>query len=454
MLASQTQGQGQNQGQANPFSQTQYPAQYQGQANGAYFNQGVNQGINQGAHQGVAPQGFDFGSILSTVAQGAAQALPGLLMGLLSSDPQIQQQLAQQGGVNPQSLFNFGLKTPFGGAGLSMFGNTPQLGAQPQGTQAYAGQQNWAQQQGGVAPQGFDFGSIINTVAQGAAQALPGLLMGLLSANPQIQQQVAQQGGLSTLGNTPGVAAQGLDLGSIFRSVAQRAAQALPGLLTQLLSADPQVQQLAQQGGVNPQGLFNFGVNTPFGGAGLSMFGNTPQLGGQQIAQQWPGQQAQQNQQAGALAPQGFDIGHIFRSVAQRAAQALPGLLTQLLSADPQLQQIARQGSAGVAPQGLFNFGVNTPFGGAGLSIFENTPQVGGQQGAQQGAQQGIQQGAQQWSGQQGNQQQGAFAPQAIDLRGLAQNLANILAPQLPAIVGTILNQTLGSQQGSQVTVH
>lgn len=225
------------------------------------------------AGAGVNPQGFnfDFSNIIKTVAQGAAQALPGLLMSLLSAHPQLQQ-LTRQGGAGalaPQSLINFGANTPLGGIGIGLFDNKPQVGMQP-GAGAVAG----------FSPQGFnfDFSNIINTVAQTAAQALPGLLMSLLSSHPQLQQLAGQANAGGSLApqslinigaNTPlgslgiglfdnkpqlgtqfgaGVAPQGFDFGDIIRNVAQNAAQALPNLLTNVLATLPQAQQLAAHG--------------------------------------------------------------------------------------------------------------------------------------------------------------------------------------------------------------
>lgn len=234
---------------------------------------GLNAGANAGAN--LAPQGFnvDFGNIIKTIAQSAAQALPGLLISLLSAHPQLQQ-LTRQGGAGggnlaPQSLINVGANTPFGGFGIGLFDNKPQVGVQP-GAGA------------GFAPQGFnlDFGSIIHTIAQTAAQALPGLLISLLSSHPQLQQLAGQA-------NVGGA------------------------------------------GGVAPQSLINFGANTPLGGFGIGLFDNKPQLG---------------TQFGAGVAPQGIDFGEIIRNVAQNAAQALPTLLTNVLATLPQTQQLAAHG--------------------------------------------------------------------------------------------------------------
>ncbi|MDF3811490.1 hypothetical protein P3G22_14465, partial [Rhodopseudomonas sp. BAL398] len=142
---------------------------------------------------GVAPQGIDFNAILKQIAGQAAQALPGLIMGLLSSHPTLGPQMRAQG-VSPQSLFNIGINTPFGGGGLDLFDAAPE----PDFT-----------------AQGFNFRKLLKDVSNQALKTLPGLIMGLLSANPTIGPQLRAQG-------------------------------------------------------VSPQSLINFGINTPFGGGGIS----------------------------------------------------------------------------------------------------------------------------------------------------------------------------------------
>src|SRR5215471_20086323 len=162
-----------------------------------------------GSNPGVSPQGFDFGQFAQQLAGQAAQALPGLIMGLLAAHPtvgpQLRAQMAGPQGVSPQSLINLGFQSPFGGGGFSLFGATPQAG---------------------VSPQGFDLGQFAQQLAGQAAQALPGLIMGLLAAHPTIGPQLRAQ------------------------------------------SAGPQ--------GVSPQSLINLGFQSPFGGGGFSLFGATP----------------------------------------------------------------------------------------------------------------------------------------------------------------------------------
>src|SRR5579884_1719056 len=116
------------------------------------------------ASAGLAPQGFDFGQVAQQLAGAAAQALPGLIMGLLSAHPQVQQMRPQSAnGLAPQSLINIGLQTPFGGGGFSLFDSAPQL-----------------------SPQGFDFGQIaqqlVGTAAQQVSQQIPSIVSGILSS--------------------------------------------------------------------------------------------------------------------------------------------------------------------------------------------------------------------------------------------------------------------------------
>jgi hypothetical protein len=252
--------------------------------------------------------------------------------------------------------------------------------AQPFGT---IGNSVSAQGQGlaqGISPQGVDLGSIVNSVSQCAAQALPGLLMSLLSAHPQIQH-LARQGGVAAIGANQ---------------------QNLYGL-----GANP---QSLYGYGSNAQSLYGHGANAPWGG--LNAFNARPQFIGQPNLN---------------LAPQGSDLVGIVDSVAQSAAQALPGLITSLLSAHPQVQPMLRQGNwatGGVNhAQNLFGAGLNTPFGGGGLNIFENRPQFGG------------------------GQQYPNVQQQGLDIGAIAQNVAGIISQQIPAIVNSVAGQVLGNQQ-------
>ena len=190
----------------------------------------------------------------------------------------------------------------------------------------------------GVSPQGFDFGQFAQQLAGQAAQALPGLILSILSANPTIGPQMRAQGvspqslinlglqtpfgggGVSLFGAAPsaGVSPQGFDFGQFAQQLAGQAAQALPGLILSLLSAHPTIGPQMRVQGVSPQSLINLGVQTPFGGGGVSLFGAAPSAG---------------------VSPQGFDFGQFAQQLAGQAAQALPGLILGILSAHPTTQQ-------------------------------------------------------------------------------------------------------------------
>lgn len=295
---------------------------------------------------------------------------------------------------------------------------------------ALSGQQQ--QSLGNLHPQ-----SLINFQA---STPLGGLGLGLFDHQPQLGAQAGA-----------GVNPQGfnLDFSNIIKTVAQGAAQVLPGLLMSLLSAHPQLQQLTRQGGAGalaPQSLINFGANTPLGGFGIGLFDNKPQVGVQ------PG---------AGFSPQGFnlDFGSIIQTVAQTAAQALPGLLMSLLSSHPQLQQLAGQANAGgtLAPQSLINFGANTPLGSLGIGLFDNKPQLGGQFGAgvaPQGFDFGdiirnvAQNAAQALPSLLTNvlamlPQAQQLAAHGVDLSGIVRNVATTLAPQIPGLVHNVLGGVL-----------
>ncbi|MDO9712318.1 hypothetical protein [Paracraurococcus lichenis] len=226
-------------------------------------------GLSNQQQPGVIPQGFNFGHLVQQIAGHAVQALPGIIMSVLSADPVLGPAVRQQagGGVAPQG---FGLSTPFGG--FQFNSAAPQLG-------------------GGVNPQGFALSTPL-----GGFQ--------ISSATPQA-----------------GVSPQGINVGQLV----EHAATSLLPIIFSLLEAHPQLQQLRQQtGGVTPQG---FALSTPFGGFQISSA--TPD--------------------AGMLAPQSFlsgiggALGHVAKQVAQQAAhglvQQLPtlinGVLQQLSTSPP-----------------------------------------------------------------------------------------------------------------------
>jgi len=156
--------------------------------------------------QGFGPQGFDFGHLAQQVASQVLPALPGLLLGLLSSHPVIGPQLQRQGvsaapGMTPQSAFGPGQNAQWGGTGFNVFGAvpTPGFGGTPNagfGAPAtgfgIGSTSGIAAAPAGFAPQGFDFGQFAQQLASQVAPALPGLILGLLSANPMLSSQQQQ----------------------------------------------------------------------------------------------------------------------------------------------------------------------------------------------------------------------------------------------------------------------
>ncbi|QUS38204.1 hypothetical protein RPMA_04575 [Tardiphaga alba] len=172
---------------------------------------------------GFSPQGFDFGEIFKGIADQAIKALPGLLIGLLSTHPTLGPQLRSQG-ASPQSI----------SVGIKLFDTSPR-----------------------VDPLGFNFGKILKDIADQAIRMVPGLLIGALSTHPVLGPQLKSQGvstqsfisaginlpflsgGFSVFDSMPGVSPQGFDLDALLGIVTDEAKRAIPnivnGLLEQLL---------------------------------------------------------------------------------------------------------------------------------------------------------------------------------------------------------------------------
>jgi hypothetical protein len=239
---------------------------------------------------GVSPQGFDFAQFAQQLAGQAAQALPGLIMGLLTSHPTVGPLVRAQGGVSPQSLINLGMTTPTGTGGFNAFGSNP-----------------------GISPQGFDFGQLAHQVAGTIVPMLPGLIMSILSANPAVASPLRTQGAAPT-----GVLPQGFDISQLVQQLAGQAVQALPGLIMGLLSAHPIAGAQVRAQGVAPQSLLDIGIRTPFGGGNIGLFGSNP-----------------------GVSPQGFDLN----TIAQQLVPMLPGLIMSVFSNNPALGQQLRSGT-------------------------------------------------------------------------------------------------------------
>jgi hypothetical protein len=252
---------------------------------------------------GVSPQGFDFAQLAQQIAAQIFPLLPGLVTSVLSAHPTIGPQLRAQGasphaGV-PQPPYNFGFSTPPGVGGIGPFGATPSLG---------------------FVPQGIDFGQIAQQIASQVLPILPGLVLGVLSAHPVIGPQLRGQSAAPQAAVPFGLTPQGFDPSQLVQQVLKTALPLLPVLITSLLSAHPalapQYQAQSALPGLAPQSLFNFGVNTPTGGAGIGLFGAAPSAGN---------------------GPQGFDVNHLTQQIAGQVVPILPGLITSILSSNPVL---------------------------------------------------------------------------------------------------------------------
>ena len=262
---------------------------------------------------------------------------------------------------------------------------------------------------GGVSPQGFDLGQFAQQLAGQAAQALPGLIMGLLSAHPTIGAQVRAQSA-----SPQGVSPQGFHFGQFAQQLAGQVGPMLPGLIMGLLSAHPTIgaqvrAQSASPQGVSPQSLFNVGINTPFGGGGISLFGASPAAG---------------------VSPQGFDLGQFAQQLAGQVGPMLPSLIMGLLSAHPTIGAQVRAQSAspqGVSPQG-FDFGqfaqqlagqAAQALPGLIMGLLSAHPTIGAQVRAQSASPFGASPAA-------------GVSPQGFDLGQFAQQLAGQVGPMLP----------------------
>jgi hypothetical protein len=195
---------------------------------------------------------------------------------------------------------------------------------------------------------------------------------------------------------------QGFNLGNLLKDVAGTAIKVLPGLLMGLLESHPVLGPQLKAQGVSPQSLFNIGFQTPIGGGGFSLFDAAPQAGG--------------------VNPQGFNFGNLLKDVANTAIKALPGLLIGLLSSHPVLgPQLKAQG---VSPQSLFSIGLQTPFGGGGISLFDAAPQASG------------------------------VSPQGFDFGKLLQQIGDEAAKAIPGILNGIVQQLLPQSNTGPSSFH
>ena len=327
----------------------------------------------------------------------------------------------------------------------AMFGDT--MRNEPQAWNPFGASPFQAgQQQSTFFPQGGDFGTVAHQVAGRVAQQLPALIMNLIASSPQLLQAIRQQGGLAWQGGQSpaqggmgglggsqlygggmglGQSNAGQQYGHQFQP--QQFGQLLPQQLQYGQQLQPQQfgqfqpQQYGQQaqpqqfGQFQPQQYGQQAQPQQFGQFQPQQYGQQaqPQQFGQFQPQQY-GQQAQpqqfgqfqpqqygqqfQPQQVGQLQQQGIDFG-VVQQIAGMVAQQLPGIITTLLASSPQLSQAIRQQAASQ---------MGASGGGAGFSPF----------------------GA-------GQQQPGALQQQGSDLSSVAQQIAGMVAQQLP---GTLMN--------------
>jgi hypothetical protein len=267
------------------------------------------------------PQGADFGTIAQRIAGRVAQQLPGVIMNLIASSPQLSQAIRQQGaaawqGGQLQSPTQWGIG---GLAGPQLYGGGMGLGQLGAGQQY--GQQFQPQQFGQIQPQLFGqlqpqlFGQF---QPQQYGQQLQPQLFGQIQ--PQLQpQQYGQQWQPQQFGQfhpqqygqqfQPQQFGQlqqpGIDIG-VVQQIAGMVGQQLPRMITSLLASSPQISQAIRQQAASQMG---YG-----GGASFSPIGA-----------------GQQQQQASDLA------ASMAQQIAGTVAQQLPGMIINVLASSPYL---------------------------------------------------------------------------------------------------------------------
>src|SRR5262249_17545139 len=182
---------------------------------------------------GIYPHSPEIAQIAQQVAGETAQVLPGLVSSLLLSHPQVRYQTHQQAGFYPQA---YGLQQA-GVYGWPSF--NPQYALF-----GFNRQQAFdppTQALFGVGLEGqSDVAKIAQQVASAAIQALPGVISGLLSSHLQMRMQTAQWGGIAPQG-----------IGTSF--VGLPAMHPLQQQLLQQAVAQQLSQQTSQFGGLVPQ---------------------------------------------------------------------------------------------------------------------------------------------------------------------------------------------------------
>jgi len=145
------------------------------------------------------------------------------------------------------------------------------------------------QPSGGTAPLGFDLGDIVRDITKEAVKVLPGVVLALLTTNPTLSAQFKSQStspqfisvGIKLFNDTPNLDPMGLNFGKLLKGIADQALSMVPGMLIGLLSANPAVKQQLRVQGVSAQSLINIGIDTPFGSGTFGVLDALPGVSAQ-----------------------------------------------------------------------------------------------------------------------------------------------------------------------------
>jgi hypothetical protein len=296
---------------------------------------------------GFQPQGGDFGGIAQQIAGRVAQNLPGLIMSVMASSPQLAQQFRQQGasawqlgqsqnmpgqwGIGGSQIYGGGLGSGYGGgAGYGQLYAGQQYGQQQpqQFGQQFQPQQQYGQQfqpqQYGQQFQPQQYGQQFQPLQQYGQQFQPQQQYGQQfqpqqygQFQPQLfgQQFQPQQYGQLQSQQYGQMQPQGIDVG-VVHQIAGTVAHQLPGLILNLLASSPQLSHAIRQQALSQMGIYG-------GGAGFS-----PLSAGQQ--------------------QQGGEFANVAQQIAGTVAQQLPGLVMNVLASSPHLWGSGGAGSTAI----------------------------------------------------------------------------------------------------------
>jgi hypothetical protein len=271
-------------------------------------------GQQQGAFQ---PQGGDFGSIAQQIAGRVAQQLPGLIMNVMASSPQLAQQFRQQGASAWQGGQAQNIPGQWGIGGSQQYGqqSQPQQFGQQFQPQQFGGQLQ--PQQYGQQFQPQQFGGQFQPQQYG--QQFQPQQFGQLHPQ-QYGQLQSQQFGQMQPQQFGQLQPQGIDVG-VVQQIAGTVAQHLPGLILNLLASSPQLSQAIRQQAASQMGIYG-------GGAGFNPLGA--------------------GQQSGYLQQQGSEFASMAQQIAGTVAQQLPGLVMNVLASSPHLWGSGGAGSTAI----------------------------------------------------------------------------------------------------------